>query len=97
MQVMELREGVEEAEDAEALNKIQAQVHTLLTNNICIWIDPGSCLPFYSCALQLQEKLQYWSSSFNDAYRSKNYEDALASIRRMTYYKRANEEIVKRL
>ncbi|PIN00113.1 Mitochondrial J-type chaperone [Handroanthus impetiginosus] len=46
---------------------------------------------------QLQDKLQYWSNSFNDAYLSKNYEDALASIRRMTYYKRASEEIVKKL
>ncbi|EYU18160.1 hypothetical protein MIMGU_mgv1a015754mg [Erythranthe guttata] len=46
---------------------------------------------------QLQEKLQCWSNSFDDAYVSKNYEDALASIRRMTYYRRTNEEIVKKL
>ncbi|KAK6147355.1 hypothetical protein DH2020_018267 [Rehmannia glutinosa] len=47
--------------------------------------------------VQLQEKLRYWSNSFEDAYLNKNYEDALASIRRMTYYKRTNEEIVKKL
>ncbi|KAL0374742.1 UNVERIFIED_CONTAM: Iron-sulfur cluster co-chaperone protein HscB [Sesamum radiatum] len=46
---------------------------------------------------QLQEKLQYWSDAFDDAYVRRNYEDALASIRRMTYYRRANEEIVKKL
>ncbi|KAG8376844.1 hypothetical protein BUALT_Bualt09G0106100 [Buddleja alternifolia] len=46
---------------------------------------------------QLQEKLRYWSNTFEDAYLSKNYEDALASIRRMTYYRRANEEIIKKL
>ncbi|XP_073134340.1 iron-sulfur cluster co-chaperone protein HscB homolog [Henckelia pumila] len=46
---------------------------------------------------QLQEKLQYWSNSFEDAFRSTQYEDALSSIRRMTYYKRANEEIIKKL
>ncbi|KAI3443356.1 hypothetical protein Pfo_000021 [Paulownia fortunei] len=69
-EVMELREAVEEAEDTQALNEIQAQ---------------------------LREKLRYWSNSFEDAYLNKNYEDALASIRRMTYYKRTNEEIVKKL
>ncbi|KAL0308238.1 UNVERIFIED_CONTAM: Iron-sulfur cluster co-chaperone protein HscB [Sesamum radiatum] len=46
---------------------------------------------------QLQEKLGYWSDAFDDAYAHGNYEDALASIRRMTYYRRANEEIVKKL
>ncbi|KAL0410226.1 UNVERIFIED_CONTAM: Iron-sulfur cluster co-chaperone protein HscB [Sesamum latifolium] len=46
---------------------------------------------------QLQEKLRYWSDAFDDAYVRVNYEDALASIRRMTYYRRANEEIVKKL
>ncbi|KAL6559081.1 hypothetical protein OROHE_006450 [Orobanche hederae] len=46
---------------------------------------------------QLREKLRFWSHSFEDAYLSKNFEDALASIRRMTYYRRANEEIVKKV
>ncbi|KAL3839394.1 hypothetical protein ACJIZ3_023985 [Penstemon smallii] len=69
-EIMELREAVDEAEGAQSLNQIQAQ---------------------------LQEKLKYWSKSFEDAFLSKNYEDALASIRRMTYYRRANEEIVKKL
>ncbi|XP_057784689.1 iron-sulfur cluster co-chaperone protein HscB homolog [Salvia miltiorrhiza] len=69
-EIMELREAVDEAEDAHALNQIQAQ---------------------------LQEKLRDWSNSFEEAYMRKNFEDGLASIRRMTYYKRANEEIVKKL
>ncbi|KAL6536795.1 hypothetical protein OROMI_026376 [Orobanche minor] len=46
---------------------------------------------------QLREKLRFWSHSFEDAYLSKNFKDALASIRRMTYYRRANEEIVKKV
>ncbi|KAG6427566.1 hypothetical protein SASPL_111812 [Salvia splendens] len=69
-EIMELREAVDEAEDAQTLNQIQAQ---------------------------LQEKLRDWSKAFEDAYLRKNFEDGLASIRRMTYYKRANEEIVKKL
>ncbi|KAL1549240.1 iron-sulfur cluster co-chaperone protein HscB [Salvia divinorum] len=69
-EIMELREAVDEAEDAQTLNQIQAE---------------------------LQEKLRNWSKSFEDAYLRKNFEDGLASIRRMTYYKRANEEIVKKL
>ncbi|GER33415.1 co-chaperone protein HscB [Striga asiatica] len=46
---------------------------------------------------QLQEKLVHSTDSFEDAYQNKNFEDALASIRRMTYYKRASEEIVKKV
>lgn len=46
---------------------------------------------------QIQEKLQHWSESFATAFRSRKYEEARASIRRMTYYKRVNEEIVKKL
>ncbi|XP_051131120.1 iron-sulfur cluster co-chaperone protein HscB homolog [Andrographis paniculata] len=69
-EIMELREAVEEAEDTQALNKIQSQ---------------------------LREKLQNWSKSYEEAYKSKNYEDAMTAIRRMTYYKRASEEIVKKL
>ncbi|CAA3015822.1 iron-sulfur cluster co-chaperone, mitochondrial isoform X1 [Olea europaea subsp. europaea] len=46
---------------------------------------------------QIQGKMQYWCNSFEDALLNKNYEDATASIQRMTYYKRANEEIIKKL
>ncbi|KAL8517591.1 hypothetical protein ACS0TY_015736 [Phlomoides rotata] len=46
---------------------------------------------------QLQDKLLFWANSFEDACLRKNFEHALASIRRMTYYKRTNEEIVKKL
>ncbi|MCD7451526.1 hypothetical protein HAX54_012512 [Datura stramonium] len=46
---------------------------------------------------QIQGKFEQSSISFADALQSRNYEEALAAIRRMTYYKRANEEIVKKL
>ncbi|KAL2543043.1 DNAJ heat shock N-terminal domain-containing protein [Abeliophyllum distichum] len=46
---------------------------------------------------QIQDKMQYWCKSFEDAFLNKKYEDAIASIQRMTYYKRANEEIIRKL
>lgn len=46
---------------------------------------------------QIQGKYEQSSISFADALQSRKYEEALAAIRRMTYYKRANEEIVKKL
>lgn len=46
---------------------------------------------------QMQEKLNHWSNSFSNAFRSRKFEEAIDSIRRMTYYERVNEEIVKRL
>ncbi|CAN0879296.1 Iron-sulfur cluster co-chaperone protein HscB homolog [Linum grandiflorum] len=70
LEIMEIREAVEDAPDATALNKIQSQ---------------------------LEEKLQVWSKSFANAFTSKNFEEAKDCIRRMTYYDRAIEEIVKRL
>lgn len=69
-EIMEIRESVEEAVDAHALNQIQTQLH---------------------------EKLKCWSESFANAFQSRNFEEALASIRRMKYYKRASEEIIKKL
>ncbi|CAL1395427.1 unnamed protein product [Linum trigynum] len=70
VEVMEIRESVEEAPDSKALNKIQSQ---------------------------LQEKIDLWSKSFANAFESKSFEEAKDCIRRMTYYERAIEEIVKRL
>ncbi|XP_060196600.1 iron-sulfur cluster co-chaperone protein HscB homolog [Lycium barbarum] len=46
---------------------------------------------------QIQAKFEQSSISFADALQSRKYEEALAAIRKMTYYKRANEEIVKKL
>ncbi|CAA0813271.1 DNAJ heat shock N-terminal domain-containing protein [Striga hermonthica] len=46
---------------------------------------------------QLREKVVHLIDSFEDAYQNKNFEDALASVRRMTYYRRASEEIVKKV
>ncbi|KAE9465669.1 hypothetical protein C3L33_02423, partial [Rhododendron williamsianum] len=46
---------------------------------------------------QIKEKFQHSSESFATAFQSRKFEEARASIRRMTYYKRVNEEIVKKL
>ncbi|KAA8516831.1 hypothetical protein F0562_017351 [Nyssa sinensis] len=46
---------------------------------------------------QMQDKLEQWSKSFANAFQSRKYEEALTSIQRMSYYKRVNEEIVKKL
>lgn len=46
---------------------------------------------------QAHEKLNHWADSFANAFRSKQYKEAQTSIQRMTYYKRVNEEIVKKL
>lgn len=47
--------------------------------------------------VQMQEKLNHWSNSFANASQCRKFEEALDSIRRMTYYERVNEEIVKKL
>ncbi|KAJ7971345.1 iron-sulfur cluster co-chaperone protein HscB, mitochondrial [Quillaja saponaria] len=46
---------------------------------------------------QMQEKLKEWSDYFANAYQNGNFEEAKTSIRRMTYYDRVMEEIVKKL
>ncbi|KAJ7975899.1 iron-sulfur cluster co-chaperone protein HscB, mitochondrial [Quillaja saponaria] len=46
---------------------------------------------------QMQGKLKEWSSSFDNAFRNQNFEEAQTCIRRMTYYDRVREEIVKKL
>ncbi|CAH9066449.1 unnamed protein product [Cuscuta epithymum] len=46
---------------------------------------------------QLREKYEEWSKSFAVAFENRNAEEAASSIRRMTYYKRADEEITKKL
>ncbi|BBH07548.1 DNAJ heat shock N-terminal domain-containing protein, partial [Prunus dulcis] len=46
---------------------------------------------------QMQEKLKHWSSSFANAFQSRNFDEALKAIRRMTYYQRVKETIVKKL
>lgn len=46
---------------------------------------------------QMQKELENWSRVFTDAFQSRKYDKALASIQRMTYYKRAIEEVIKKL
>nr|GMC93569.1 iron-sulfur cluster co-chaperone protein HscB, mitochondrial isoform X1 [Ipomoea batatas] len=46
---------------------------------------------------QIQEEFEEWSKSFAIAFENKDCEEAVSCIRRMTYYKRANEEIIKKL
>ncbi|KAF3793055.1 Iron-sulfur cluster co-chaperone protein [Nymphaea thermarum] len=46
---------------------------------------------------QIDSKLEHWRNLFRNAFRSRDFEDAVNSIQRMTYYERAVEEIVKKL
>ncbi|KAH9613001.1 hypothetical protein KSS87_022039 [Heliosperma pusillum] len=46
---------------------------------------------------QVDVKLKEWTELFGRAYNRQDTEEALNAIRRITYYKRASEEIVKRL
>lgn len=59
--------------------------------------EAGSPQTLKQIQSQVQEKLDIWSESFENAFRNKNFEDAISSIERMTYYHRINEEIVKKL
>lgn len=45
----------------------------------------------------MQEKLQNWSNAFGHAFQRRNYEEAKNAIRRMTYYSRVIDEVVKKL
>ncbi|XP_071700939.1 iron-sulfur cluster co-chaperone protein HscB homolog [Rutidosis leptorrhynchoides] len=46
---------------------------------------------------EMEVKLRRWFDSFANAFKSKEYDEALKAIQRMTYYHRVNEEIVKKL
>ncbi|KAL2327329.1 hypothetical protein Fmac_020756 [Flemingia macrophylla] len=46
---------------------------------------------------QMQEKMQNWSNAFSHAFQSQNFEEAKLAIRRMTYYTRVIDEVVKKL
>ncbi|WZY80108.1 hypothetical protein YC2023_026492 [Brassica napus] len=46
---------------------------------------------------QVQENLKQWSDSFADNFESQRFDEAVKCIRRMTYYEKACEEIVKKL
>ncbi|XP_058764041.1 iron-sulfur cluster co-chaperone protein HscB homolog isoform X2 [Vicia villosa] len=46
---------------------------------------------------QMQEKLQNWSNAFADAFERRDFEEAKNVIRRMRYYSRVIEEVVKKL
>ncbi|XP_061360846.1 iron-sulfur cluster co-chaperone protein HscB homolog [Gastrolobium bilobum] len=46
---------------------------------------------------QMQEKLENWSNALADAFQSRNFEEAKIAIRRMTYYSRAIDEVIKKL
>ncbi|XP_077211911.1 DNAJ heat shock N-terminal domain-containing protein [Tasmannia lanceolata] len=46
---------------------------------------------------QIQRKLERWSNSFGNAFKNQEFENAIKSILRMTYYQRAIEAIVKKL
>ncbi|PON42075.1 Co-chaperone Hsc [Parasponia andersonii] len=42
---------------------------------------------------EMQEKIKHWSNLFANAYRDRNFGEAVTAIRRMTYYERVTEEI----
>ncbi|KAK2400813.1 iron-sulfur cluster co-chaperone protein HscB protein [Trifolium repens] len=46
---------------------------------------------------QMQKKLQNWSNAFADAFQRRDFDEAKNAIRRMTYYSRVIEEVVKKL
>ncbi|XVF55901.1 hypothetical protein PTKIN_Ptkin06aG0073600 [Pterospermum kingtungense] len=46
---------------------------------------------------EMEKKLEESSNSFANAYQSRNFDEALNCIQRMTYYQRASEEILKKL
>ncbi|GMJ13967.1 hypothetical protein like AT5G06410 [Hibiscus trionum] len=46
---------------------------------------------------RMTEKLEETSNSFANAFRRRNFDEAVACIQKMTYYQRASEEILKKL
>lgn len=46
---------------------------------------------------QMHEKMQNWSNAFSHAFQSQSFEEAKLAIRRMTYYTRVIDEVVKKL
>ncbi|KMZ75312.1 hypothetical protein ZOSMA_116G00350 [Zostera marina] len=46
---------------------------------------------------KIQSKLENWTNSFAKALNNRNFEDAKNSIRRMKYYEKAIQEVVKKL
>ncbi|XP_008787809.2 iron-sulfur cluster co-chaperone protein HscB homolog isoform X1 [Phoenix dactylifera] len=46
---------------------------------------------------QIERKFEAWANSFREAFKRKNFDDAINSIQRMRYYDRAIEEIIKKL
>lgn len=46
---------------------------------------------------EMQENLQNWSNAFGHGFQSQNFEEAKMAIRRMTYYSRVIDEVVKKL
>ncbi|KAL1331807.1 iron-sulfur cluster co-chaperone protein HscB, mitochondrial [Arachis ipaensis] len=46
---------------------------------------------------RMEENLKSWSNTFATAFQSRNFEEAKDSIRRMTYYSRVIDEVVKKL
>lgn len=58
----------------------------LLFRHIILWL-------FF----QMQKKMQNWSNAFDQAFQMRNFEEAKNAIKRMTYYNRVIDEVVKKL
>lgn len=74
-------------------NSSATSMEFIYENSFC-----QTCVSFFCFGiLQMKEKLEGSSSSFANAYRSRNFDEAVTCIQKMTYYQRANEEILKKL
>ncbi|XP_047333475.1 iron-sulfur cluster co-chaperone protein HscB homolog [Impatiens glandulifera] len=57
-------------------------------------LDPQSLIQIQT---EVQEKLKIWTENFSKEFRKQNFEEAYTCLQRMIYYKRADEEILKKL
>ncbi|PIA42039.1 hypothetical protein AQUCO_02100110v1 [Aquilegia coerulea] len=59
--------------------------------------EAGSPQALEQIQCQVLEKMEVWSKYFENAFKNRNFDDAISSTQRMTYYHRINEEIIKKL
>ncbi|CAI9097555.1 OLC1v1034013C1 [Oldenlandia corymbosa var. corymbosa] len=69
----------------------------LMSNDMAFEKWGSNDMAFYSLSLQVHEKFEYWSKAFAKALEQRKNDEALDSIQKMTYYRRAKEEITKKL
>uniref|UniRef100_A0A0E0FBY0 J domain-containing protein n=1 Tax=Oryza meridionalis TaxID=40149 RepID=A0A0E0FBY0_9ORYZ len=99
MEMMEIREAVNDASDSQTLEKIQSQV---LLSTIMSWCYFEAKIRLISrltlCHLyQIKRNLETWSHSFQEAFEKRDFDRAVKATQRMRYYERAVEETIKKL